>query len=268
MEAGVAYGSVAYDEVDSARRRPRRRWGRRLLTVFLVLLLVLLGLAVVADRVFAGVAEDRISEQVSKEMAARDVSSSAPEVSVGGFPFLTQVLRGRYESISILLRDVSGEGVKVSKVDAEATNVTAPLDTITSGNGDILAETVRGTATVEYASVAQLIKQPDLRLAEKNGRLVASLPVDLLGQRFTLTGEAELKAVKGKVQLRFSELSAEGMPAAEAVRNLVSGYARQLSIDIALPELPFALELQDVKALPEGLSVTGTARDVPLNRAP
>ena len=186
----------------------------------------------------------------------------------GGFPFLTQVLNGKYESISILLRDVTGEGVRLPRLDVEARNVTASLDTLTSGQGDVVAESVQGTATIGYASVAQLIEQPNLRLAERGGRLVASLPAELLGQKFTLTGEAELKVVEGKIQLRFQELSAEGIPAVPAVRNLISGYARQLSIDIALPALPFALELQDVKVLPEGLAVTATARDVPLNKTP
>jgi hypothetical protein len=263
----VAYGSVAYDEVEYDRR-PRRRWGRRLLVTFMVMLLVLAGLLIVADRVGASVAEDRIRDQVTEEMAARKVSSSVPEVTVGGFPFLTQVLNGKYESISILLRDVTGEGVRLPRLDVEARNVTASLDTLTSGQGDVVAESVQGTATIGYASVAQLIEQPNLRLAERGGRLVASLPAELLGQKFTLTGEAELKVVEGKIQLRFQELSAEGIPAVPAVRNLISGYARQLSIDIALPALPFALELQDVKVLPEGLAVTATARDVPLNKTP
>jgi hypothetical protein len=111
------------------------------------------------------------------------------------------------------------------------------------------------------------MEQPNLRLAERNGRLLASLPVELLGQQFTLTGEAELKAVKGKIQLRFEELTAEGIPDVPAVQNLISGYARQISIDVALPKLPFALEVQEVKALPEGLAVTATAKDVPLNQA-
>jgi len=262
----VAYGQPAYVEVEHDRR-PRRRWGRRLLVTFIVLLLILVGLLVVADRVGASVAEDRIGDEVAKEMAARKVSSSVPEVSVGGFPFLTQVLRGEYESISILLRDVSGEGIRLPRLDVEARDVTAPLDTITSGQGDIVAATVQGTATIGYPTVAKLMEQPELRLAERNGRLVASLPAELLGQRFTLAGEAELSVVKGKIQLRFADLTAEGLPDVAGVQNLIAGYARQLSIDIALPALPYALELQDVKALPEGLRVTAMARDVPLNKA-
>jgi hypothetical protein len=260
-EAGVAYGEVEYDG------RPRRRRGRAVLITFLVLLAILVGLVVVADRVGASIAEDRIAKQVSKEMAARNVSSSTPEVTVGGFPFLTQVLNEKYESIGILLRDVDGEGIRLPKLDVEARNVTATMKTITSGQGDITAETVTGTATIGYASVAQLMKAPNLRLAEKGGKLIATLPVNLLGREVTLSGEAEIKAVKGKIQLRFNDLNAEGVGALPGVRSLISGYAKQISVDITLPALPFALEVQDVKPLPEGLAVTASAKDVPLNKA-
>jgi hypothetical protein len=112
------------------RTQPRRKRGRRLLTVLIVLLLVLLGLLVVADRVGASMAEREIGDQIKQELVAQGLETSPPEVSVGGFPFLTQVLAGEYESISIQLRDVEGtlegEGVRLPRLDVEARTVTAP----------------------------------------------------------------------------------------------------------------------------------------------
>ena len=34
-----------------------------------------------------------------------------------------------------------------------------------------------------------------------------------------------------------------------------------------MPPLPFGIQVQDVQPLPEGLAVTATATDVPLNQA-
>jgi hypothetical protein len=261
----VAYGEAEYGG------RPRRRWGRRILGALLVLLVVLAVLLIVADRVGANVAERRIAEEVQQELTSREVRSSAPEVTVGGFPFLTQVLDENYESISILLRDVTTapeqEGVRLPRLDVEARDVNAPLEALRSGQGDIVASTVDGTATIGYASVARLIDQPNLRLSERGGKLLASLPIELFGQRFTLTGEAQIEAVEGKIRLRFERLEAEGLPTAPGVEEAVSGYARQMSIDVPLPPLPFALELREVTPLPEGLAVAATARNVPLNQA-
>ena len=55
----------------------------------LVALLVLLALLVGADRVAEQVAEGRIADQLRADL------SSAPQVEIGGFPFLTQALAGR-----------------------------------------------------------------------------------------------------------------------------------------------------------------------------
>ena len=61
---------------ETYEERPRRR-GRRWLVVLVVLVLILGGLLVVADRVAAGVAERAIADQVQQEVAKQDASSAA-----------------------------------------------------------------------------------------------------------------------------------------------------------------------------------------------
>jgi hypothetical protein len=60
-------------------------------------------------------------------------------------------------------------------------------------------------------------------------------------------------------------LSAEGAP--QGTEELVNAYAREISLNLALPEMPFQLKLQDVKAQSDGLSVTAAAQNVPLNQS-
>jgi hypothetical protein len=257
------------DSYQAYEGRPRRRRGRRVLVTLVVLLLVLVGLLVVADRVAAGFAERAIAEQVRQETAKQNVQSSAPQVAVGGFPFLTQVLAGRYESISIVLHDVRGavEGNAVSLPDlnVDARNVRASIDTLRSGQGDVVAETVDGTATITYDSVAKLINQPGLKLAEQGGKLAVTAPVEIFGQRLTVNGTANLSVNKGQVAIKFEQLNAEGLPDAPAARALINAYARQISINVPLPKLPFQLDVRQVRALPAGLAVTAGAKNVPLN---
>jgi LmeA-like phospholipid-binding len=261
----VAYGEVEHYD------RPRRRWGRRILITLIVLLALFAVLLAVADRVAANVAEQRIADEVQTQLTAREVQSTPPQVGVGGFPFLTQVLAENYEKISIEVRDVtapSDQGaIRLPRLDVQAHDVKAPIETLRTGQGDIVASTVEGTATIGYASVVELIDQPNLRLAERDGKLLATLPVELFGQRFTLTGEATIEPVEGKIRLRFQDLNAEGLPTNDAVRSAVNGFARDLSVDVALPPLPFGIQVQEVRPLPEGLEVTATASDVPLNQA-
>ena len=251
--------------------RPRRHRGRRVLVTLLVLLLVLIGLLVVADRVAASYAERRIADQVSQETAKQNVQSAPPQVAVGGFPFLTQVVAGKYQSISIVLRDVrgavEGDSVSLPRLDIDAHNVRASIDTLRSGQGDVVAQTVDGTGTITYDSVAKLIDQPGVKLAEQQGKLAVTAPVKVLGQQLTVTGTANLTVNKGQVSIGFENLNAAGLPNIPAARALVNAYARQLSINVPLPKLPFQLDVRQVRVLPEGLAVTASAKDVPLNSA-
>lgn len=250
-------------------RRPRRR-GRKLLLVLLILLLVFGGLLVVADRVAVGVAERAIADQVSQEVAKQNVESAAPQVEVGGFPFLTQVVDGRYERISILLRDVrgsvQGNAVSLPELDVDARDVTASLQTIRTGQGDVVAKTVQGSGVITYESIAAFIDQPGVVLGEQDGKLAITAPLTILGQELTVKGVAALSVGdSGKVGLRFDDLTAEGLPNVPIARALLSNYARSISVDVPLPELPFQMTVQEVRPTPEGLTVSATAKDVPIN---
>jgi hypothetical protein len=253
--------------------RPGRRRGRRPLVVLVVLLLVLAGLLLVTDRVVAGVAERVVADRVDRELTRRDVQFSAPEVTVGGFPFLTQVVGGRYDSIRIVLREVRASAVRgnvtvsAPEVTVEARGVSAPLDTLRSGRGDVTADTVRGTLTVAYDSVAKLIDQPGVRLAEEDGNLVVTAPIDvpLIGERLTVRGTARLTPDGDDIVVTFSELTSDDLPDDPAVRSFVTAFTERLTARVPLPPLPFGVAITEIRPRPEGLVVTGVARNVILN---
>ncbi|MBF9135097.1 DUF2993 domain-containing protein [Plantactinospora sp. S1510] len=253
--------------------KPRRRRGRRALIILIILLLVLGALLVVADRVAAGVAERVVADQVDQQLTKKNVQASAPEVTVGGFPFLTQVLGGRYDSINVVLRDLQGpvQGtnatVRVPELTADARNVTASLDTLRSGQGEVTAETVQGTATVAYDSVVALIDQPGVELREQDGKLAvtASVRVPILEQNLTVRGTAKLTVQGTDIVVDVDQLTADDLPENPLVQSFITGFAKDLSVKVPLPALPFDLELQEVRPLPNGLAVTGSARNVSLS---
>lgn len=249
--------------------RPRRRTGRKLLIGLLVLVLLLVIVAVVADRVGANYAEREIADRVAAQIRNQGATASRPEVDVAGVPFLTQVAAGRYENIGIVVRDLTGsqdgKTVRMPLVDITARDVRAPLSSLMNGQGDIVAGTVDGAATLEYASVASLIGREGVVLAEKDGKLSVRGPLEALGQTFDVTGTADVTIEGELVRIRFQELTAAGLEAVPLARNLINAYARQISVDLQLPPLPLNLRLQKVTPRPEGLVVTATAAEVPLN---
>lgn len=244
-------------------RRQRRR-GRRAGVTVLALLLVVAVLLVVADRVGAWYAERRIADEVQQEVAQRDITSDRPEVQVGGFPFLTQVLSGEYRSVSITLRDVDGGGIRLPELDVRATGVHAELRTIRTGQGEARADQVTGTATVSYPTIAALANQPGLQLSAQDGQLRVRLPVEVLGERVTLTGTARVRVDDNRVRVRVSDLDGEGGRLPAAARDVADTYAERLSVSFQLPPLPFGLTVEKVVAQPEGLAVTATAHGVPI----
>lgn len=257
-------------EVYGARVRPRRRWGRRLLITFIVLVLLIGAALAVADRVAASYAERTISDRVAEQVANQKATSEQPAVTIEGFPFLTQVARGVYHEIKIELKDFSGPAgdgrtIRMKLLDVRANDVKAPLDTIRSGNGAITAGSVTGTGLVDYSQLTELVGQPGVKLGEKDGKLVGSAPVQVLGKTVTLSGTASLTVKGGVVQVRFSDVKAAGLPDNAVVRGLVNSYVQRLAFDLTVPPLPLDLKVQKVEAQADGLRITAGATDVALN---
>jgi hypothetical protein len=255
-------------EVDGTQQRRRR--SRRLLITLLVLLLILVAALAVADRFATSYAERLIGDKVSEQVAIQKATSKKPVVTIEGFPFLTQVVDGVYQEIRIELADFSGpagdgQTVKLKVLDVRATDVRAPLDAVRSGKGDIVAGQVTGTAIVDYPQLVALIGEPGVTLREKDGKLVGSMPVTVLGLTTTLTGTAELSVRAGALQVRFTNVSAEGLPDILPVRELTDSFAQSLSLDIKLPVLPLKLAVLNVAPQADGLHVTAAATEVTLN---
>lgn len=259
-------------EVYGTQRRPRKRWGRRLLITLIVLLVVVLGGLAVLDRFAVSYAERRISDEVTTQVADQQATSEKPEVTIEGVPFLTQVANGKYQEIKIQLADFTGPAgpgktIKIPLLDVRATDVAAPLDTLRSGRGEITAANVTGSGTIDYTQLTSLIGQPDLKLAEKDGKLAGSAPVRALGQTFNASFTATINVQNGVVQVRFADVTAEGLPNVPLVRNAVNAYARRLGVDLKVPTLPMKLAVRKVEPRPDGLHITAGANDVSLNSA-
>lgn len=235
---------------------------------FTAILIVLGALLVVADRVGAWAAERAVAEQVAQELQEYGVTASAPDVSVGGFPFLTQAMAGRYESVGVRLRDVESEGLRLPVLDLTATDVTASMSTLLERSGPVDAAEVAGTAVIGYASVAELTELPELSLAAApDGAVEVTVPVAVAGLSLTLVGVAAVSIEGTVVQVRVQELAvAEAGDLPPAVNALIDQVAQALSVDVQLPPLPYDLAVESVRAESNGLAVTVRAFDVPLSR--
>jgi hypothetical protein len=257
-------------EVYESPARPRKRWGRRLLITFIVLLIIAVAVLAVADRLAVSYAERMISDKVTQQISEQKATSAAPETTIEGVPFLTQVAKGDYQDIRIKIDDFSGPAgngktIKMPTLDIRAQDVKAPLDAIRNGTGNIVATSVTGTGTIDYATVESLVNQPGVKLAEKNGKLAITAPVKILNQAVTVTGQADLTVKNNVVSVHFDQVTAAGLPQVPLVQGLLNGYAKSLSVSFKLPALPLKLAVQKVQPTAAGLAVTAAASNVQLN---
>jgi hypothetical protein len=251
---------------------PRRRRGRRAVVALLVLVVVLGVLFVVADRIAAYAAARTIATQTKHQLAARDISTpSDPTVTVGGFPFLTQVARGRYHDITIHVDHPSSQGVTFDTLDVVANGVNAPTSAIINRTGTITADTVTGTTSLGWAGVNKLMNTSGFggagasASAQPDGQVQVHVPVSFGGVSTTIVATGTPSVGQGVIHLKINKVAAEGGDLPGVISGLVGSIKQSLSVDIKIPPLPYGLVVKDVKASQQGLSVTATAAHVALS---
>jgi len=90
------------------------------------------------------------------------------------------------------------------------------------------------------------------------------VPVSIAGISTTVVATGNLSVGQGAIHLKINEVSTEGGSLPSVLSGLVGSIKQSLSVDIKLPQLPYNLQVQDVKASEHGLTVSATAANVPL----
>jgi hypothetical protein len=252
-------------------QRPRRRGGKWFVSL-VVVVAVLAGLFVASDRIAAYAAERTIAAQTKKELAAREITTPTdPVVSVGGFPFLTQVAKGRYDRITINLDHPSSQGVTLDKLDITATGVNASTNALINGTGDITADNVAGIASLNWDAVTQLMNTHGFggsnarASALPDGQVQVRVPVSIAGLNTVVVATGTLTVGTGVVHVNIKNVTTEGGNIPEAIGRIVGSIKQDLSVDVKIPQLPYNLEVRSVTATPAGLTVSAVAVNVPLS---
>ncbi|HEX6208695.1 MAG TPA: DUF2993 domain-containing protein [Actinomycetota bacterium] len=159
--------------------------GRAILITVLVLLL----LAVAVDLGLRFLAERWLEDRVRQTLALE----RRPDLDIGGFPFVTQFVRGEVERVDVTLRDLRVQGLHLDEVTIGLRRVAFDrVDVLAGRSGSVRVR--RGAATVE-------IDEPTLNGVLRDRGLPVS--VELLGPRVRATSRIEVEG-------RRATASAEG----------------------------------------------------------
>jgi len=217
----------------------------------LVVVVVLGAGLVVADRVAAAEAENRAVETI--ELNLEGVQGT-PDVTIGGFPFLTQLLRGSLTEVSGHVDGMTLEGIDAVDVQVEAQDVST-TEPYTAGSGSI-------AATLPTASIEQVVAdrtQLDVKVAVDGDALTASGQVLGLNLSATLTPRVEdgkLLVDVGGLKLAGLTITVDDLPA--SIRS------RLTDLEVPVSGLPEGLVLTEATVVPDGVRITATGTNVTL----
>ncbi|GAA2263367.1 DUF2993 domain-containing protein [Streptomyces amakusaensis] len=242
---------------------------------------ILLIIAVILGIVFTGV--DRLAvniaeSQVAEKVKARQGLPATPEVSIKGFPFLTQVMDKNLDEVDIALSDITaGTGdrtVEVTDVRAELTGVRIGAD-----YSSAVASRAEGSAHIAYKDLSHAAPKGASigwagaeRAAKNQVKLVGPL-VDLLkgagipvpAAIETLVGDQKITAYS---TVELSESGALRLKADSLPELPVPGFEDQLreAVDheLKIEGMPAGIVLDRLEATESGLKIMGTGKDVGL----
>ncbi len=220
------------------------------------ILLGLLGVLLVVDRVGDYVVTRMLDSRIESQLGQQ------VDTSIGGFPFLTQAVRGRWTSIT-----VSAESAPVPGVEIRATDVRAEARGVRGYTAeDARAESANLRVVVPYADIE---RHADLAAGTlsgtEDGRVRAATTVELPGGKLPFSGTGTPEIADGYITVRdigdITVASGSGQLSPEAREGVEDALRWQLPLD----DLPDSLRVTGVRALPQGLEMTAEGRNVLLS---
>jgi hypothetical protein len=233
--------------------------------------IVLLVLAVVGDRAGVAVAKSQMRKQIDISVAQNLKPGQQPptvrDVSIGGFPFLTQVLFGKFKDIGVAIDGIETPGPKISTVSAHLKGVHVPLgDALTDSVGQVPVDDVSATVGLSYADLNAYLATQDgkVQVTPADGgrsvRVVGTIDIPLVGAQ-QVGGTTTFKVENNQLTLVPSSIELEG--SVNFGFALPSGLSLP-SVPIPLSGLPFDLRIVSAGTTATGLVLTATAKDVVL----
>lgn len=171
------------------RRRRRGRFaGLPLAMKAVVGLVVLAAFLTLADRWALLYAERRAADALKDRLDL----AAAPEVEIGGFPFLTQLADERLDSVKVTVPDVAADRVSLAQVTATARNVRLDTDGPASVRGADVPE-LEGDVLLSFADLNRELGASQVRFTgEGHDRVRAYGTLPVAGHDLRLRAEARI----------------------------------------------------------------------------
>lgn len=239
------------------------------LRIVLIVVVILGGLFVIADRVAVHFAEGEAADRVR----STEGLAETPDVSIKGFPFLTQVAGGKLDDVELGIKHYraatgkAGQTIRIDDLKADMKGV--------SFSGDYSSATAAdatGSATISYAELMKTAKSEPTEVAPGitarvvglsdggNGKVKvaveATLPV--FGKQ-TMSVLSSVAVVNNRI-----EVHADSLPKLAAAAIAEHRIRRIIDFQQVVDQLPGGVKLDRVQAAPDGVEIHVTGSNVKL----
>jgi hypothetical protein len=222
-------------------RRRRRRWPW---ITLLVIVLVLVG----GDRAAKAYAEDQMASQVQSSLAL----SGKPNVTIQGFPFLTQAAARTFNTVDVnASNETAGPGGQL-----EIASLTATLHGMhIHGTNSATVDQFTASALVTFTALAHAGGIPQGITLAPAGPNQLKATVDILG--FSSDATAKVTQVgNDKINVKITDFG--GVPA-DVLGSLTD-------FTFSIPKLPAGVKIQSISVTQQGLRVTATGQNTTLSQ--
>ncbi|MDH6218542.1 LmeA family phospholipid-binding protein [Streptomyces pseudovenezuelae] len=243
----------------------------RALRILLIVVVILGGLFVIADRVAVHFAQGEVADKLK----TTENLASTPDVSIKGFPFLTQVASGELKDVEIGIKDYEADtgntgtaGPQTIRID----NLKAQMKGVDfSGDySSATASTATGTATIAYDELLKAAKSEPTQVFTGvkaqviglsdggNGKIKVDVKVSALGQSQTYPVLSTVTVAGDTVKVHADNLPKLVVDLADSQMRSITDF--QQTID----ELPGGVKLDSVQAAQSGVEIAVKGSNVKL----
>jgi hypothetical protein len=199
--------------------------------------------------------------EIAKNVASQYDLDHTPDVSIKGFPFLTQALDGRYGEIDINVGDLTQQGIRLTDTKVALKGVTAPMsDAMNGDSSKMVADSATSTATIGYDDVNKSAPN-NMKVSAAGSNLQVRGP-------YTVPGLGITRTVTATVSVQPSGRSVRVVPQSVKTGGTtvpLSLVRQAFTFTMSVKGLPLNTRITGVKVEPQGLRVSTTAQNVKLD---
>ncbi|MFF3915926.1 DUF2993 domain-containing protein [Streptomyces sp. NPDC001852] len=238
-------------------RRRNRATGLPTLARVLVWVLTLACLVTLADRWALLYAEHKASQQLKDKLHL----VAAPEVHIGGFPFLTQLAAQRLDSVSVTVPDIPADRVTLTQVTATAHDIRLDGDGPTAVRGALVRQ-VHGQVLLSFADMDRELGASQVAFtAHGTGGVRAHGTLRIAGRALSVRADARIRrdgdrgisTLVDGIQLDIDDLATyrpgtgptEGLHLTPASARRLTREAEKIKALLSVPEIVHRLGVPD-----------------------